>query len=127
VSHHDGMLHARIDATWMHVILRDRAPRYEVLRSLAEAWNEDQSLVLRAIAQLAAVVDEGGPAWDAAVDNVEADLQMDEAEVELTHVDATRLADELLAAARKTMTARQLASRLSEVVALPHQQDRRAS
>jgi hypothetical protein len=121
VSHHDGMLHARIDATWMHVVLRDRAPRYEVLRVLAEAWAEDRSLVMRALDQLAAVVDEGGPAWDAAVDDVEADLQMDEAEVELTHVDATRLADELLAAARKTMTARQLASRMAEVLAFPHQ------
>ncbi|GAA2838111.1 hypothetical protein ACFQ0M_16990 [Kitasatospora aburaviensis] len=117
----DGMLHARIDAMWMHVILRDRGPRYETLRVLAEAWAEDRSQVVRALDQLAAVVEQGGPAWDAAVDDVEADLQMPEPETELTHVDAERLADELLAAAPLTMSARREAAQAAEVIAFPHQ------
>lgn len=121
MSGRDGMLHARIDPLWMSVVLRDRAPRYEVLRVLAEAWAEDQSMVVRALTQLAAVVEQGGPAWDAAVDDVEADLQMDEAEVELTHVDAVRLADELLAAAPLTMSARREAARAPEVITFPQQ------
>ncbi|MFC5888527.1 hypothetical protein RMN57_12965 [Kitasatospora sp. CM 4170] len=115
------MLHARIDAMWMHVILRDRGPRYETLRVLAEAWAEDRSQVVRALDQLAAVVEQGGPAWDAAVDDVEADLQMPEPETELTHVDAERLADELLAAAPLTMSARREAAQAAEVIAFPHQ------
>lgn len=118
----DGMLHARIDPMWMHVILRARDVRYGALRTLAEAWGEDRQRVIDALDQLAAVVELGGPAWDAAVDDVEADLQMDEAEVELTHVDACRLSDELLTAAALTLSARQEAARASaEVIAFPTQ------
>ncbi|MFJ5070196.1 hypothetical protein ACIQC7_27685 [Kitasatospora sp. NPDC088556] len=102
----DGMLHARIDVMWMRVVLRDRGVRYDTLRTLAEAWGDSRQRVVEALDQLAAVVDQGGPAWDAAVDDVEADLQMDEAEATLTHVDAYRLSDELLAAAALTMSAR---------------------
>lgn len=116
------MVHARINPMWMHVILRARGVRYETLRTLAEAWNGNQQDVIDSIAALAAVVDEGGPAWDSAVEDVEADLQMDEAEVELTHLDATRLADELLGAAALTMSARREAALVAEVVDFPRQQ-----
>jgi hypothetical protein len=117
----DGMLHAHIDATWMNVILRNREVRYGTLRTLAEAWGDSRQRVIEALDQLAAVVEEGGPAWDAAVDDVEADLEMDEAEVELTHVDAQRLAAGLIAAASLTMSARREAARAPEVIAFPHQ------
>jgi hypothetical protein len=122
MSHHDGMLHGRIDAMWLHVVLRARGVRYDTLRVLAEAWNEDQALVLRAIAQLAEVVEEGGPAWDAAVDDVESDLQMNEAELSLPEQDAVMLADELLAAAPMTLSARLRAARAAEVIEFPRQQ-----
>jgi hypothetical protein len=115
------MLHARIDPMWMDVILRARGVRYGTLRTLAEVWGEDQQRVIEALDQLATVVEEGGPAWDAAVDDVEINLQMDEAEVELTHVDARRLAGELQAAARLTMSARREAALMAEVTAFPHQ------
>jgi hypothetical protein len=115
------MLHARIDPMWMDVILRARGVRYGTLRTLAEAWGDSRQRVIEALDALAAVVEEGGPAWDAAVDDVEADLEMDEAEVELTHLDAQRLADELLAAAALTMSARREAARAPEVIAFPHQ------
>ena len=117
----DGMLHAGIDPMWMSVRLRARGVRYDTLRTLAEAWGDSRQRVIEALDQLAAVVDEGGPAWDAAVEDVEADLQMDEAEVELTYVDARRLAAELLAAAERTMSARREAVRAPEVIAFPHQ------
>jgi hypothetical protein len=115
------MLHARIDAMWMSVLLRDRGVRHGTLRTLAEAWGDSRQRVIEALDALAAVVEEGGPAWDAAVEDVEADLQMGEAEVELTHVDAERLADELLAAAALTMSARREAAMAPEVIAFPHQ------
>ncbi|MER5350649.1 hypothetical protein ABT093_09990 [Kitasatospora sp. NPDC002551] len=127
MSGRDGMVHARIDATWMHVVLRARGVRYDTLRALAEAWAEDQSLVVDALNRLAAAVEEGGPAWDAAVDDVELDLGMDEAETELTHVDAVRLADELLTAAPLTMSARRELAHGAELIVFPRQQDRRAS
>ncbi|MFD4394707.1 hypothetical protein [Kitasatospora sp. NPDC058478] len=120
----DGMLHGRIDPMWMHVVLRARGPRYDTLRTLAEAWGESRQRVIDALDALAVVVDEGGPAWDAAVDDVEADLQMDEAEVELTHLDARRLADELLVAASLTMSARREAAMAPEVITFPHQHGR---
>ncbi|NUP53413.1 MAG: hypothetical protein HOW97_39745 [Catenulispora sp.] len=121
MSAQDGMLHARIDPMWMSVLLRAREVRYGTLRTLAEAWGEDRQRVIDALDALAAVVDEGGPAWDAAVEDVEADLEMDEAEVELTHVDAYRLSDGLLAAAALTMSARREAAQAPEVIAFPHQ------
>ncbi|MFB7910229.1 hypothetical protein ACFC1T_27725 [Kitasatospora sp. NPDC056076] len=121
MSAQDGMLHAHIDPMWMHVVLQDRGVRYGTLRTLAEAWGDSRQRVVEALDALAAVVDEGGPAWDAAVEDVEADLQFDEAEVELTHVDAYRLADELAAAAALTMSARREAAEAPEVIAFPHQ------
>jgi hypothetical protein len=117
----DGMLHARIDPMWMDAILRARGVRYGTLRTLAEVWGEDRQRVIEAMDQLAAAVEEGGPAWDAAVEDIEANLQMDEAEVELTHLDAQRLAAELITAAALTMSARREAARAPEVIAFPHQ------
>ncbi|MFJ9771137.1 hypothetical protein ACIRVF_07830 [Kitasatospora sp. NPDC101157] len=122
MSAQDGMLHARIDPMWMSVLLRNREVRYGTLRTLAEAWGEDRQRVIEALDLLADVVGQGGEAWDAAVYDVEANLQMDEAETVLTHVDAYRLADELRAAAPLTMSARQEARRPAEVIAFPHQQ-----
>lgn len=117
----DGMLHAHIDPMWMHVVLRDRAVRDDTLRTLAEAWGESRQRVIDELDALAAVVEQGGPAWDAAVDDLEVNLQMGEAEVELTCLDARRLASELSAAASRTMSARREAAEAPEIIAFPHQ------
>lgn len=117
----DGMLHAHIDPMWMHVVLRDRAVRDDTLRTLAEAWGESRQRVIDELDALAAVVEQGGPAWDAAVDDLEVNLQMGEAEVELTYLDARRLASELSAAASRTMSARREAAEAPEIIAFPHQ------
>ncbi|MFE2407017.1 hypothetical protein ACFXDE_01600 [Kitasatospora sp. NPDC059408] len=117
----DGMLNARIDPMWMHVLLRVREVRYGTLRTLAEAWGDSRQRVMDELDALAAVVSQGGEAWDAAVDDLEANLEFGEAEVELTHLDAYRLADELAAAATLTMSARREAAMAPEVIAFPHQ------
>lgn len=121
----DESLHARIDPMWDHVILRNRAVRTDTLRTLAEVWNENPELVAEQIAKLAAVVEQGGPAWDAAVDDVEIDLQMSEAETELDEQQARTLSAELAAAAALTFSARHTATLAAAPITFPTQQNRR--
>lgn len=102
----DARLNAHNDAMRMHVILRADDIRSNTLRAIAEAWNENPDRVGALLDQLAAVVEQGGPAWDAAVLDTEADLQMDDAEIELDEQQGRQLADELDEAAARTLGAR---------------------
>lgn len=102
----DARLNAHNDPMWMRVILRADDIRNDTLRVLAEAWNEDPDRVTTLLEQLAATVQQGGGAWDAAVLDLESDLQMDDAEIELDEQQARTLADELDAAAARTIGAR---------------------
>lgn len=102
----DAELNAGLDPLWHAVLLRARGIRNDTLRTLAEAWAEKPDLVIRALDQLAAVVEQAGPGWDAAVDDAESDLQMDEAHISLDETQALQLAAELRDAASQTLAAR---------------------
>jgi len=121
----DARLNATNDPMWMRVILRADDIRSDTLRVLAEAWNEDPERVGELLGRLADVVGQGGPAWDAAVLDLESDLQMDDAEISLNGDEATRLADELDAAAARTLGSRLRNTTPAEPLTFPHQQDRR--
>lgn len=122
----DDRLNAHNDPAWMRVILRADDIRNNTLRVLAEAWNENPERVGQLLALLGAVVEQGGPAWDAAVLDLESDLQMDDAEIELDEQQARQLADELDEAAARTIGARlRAATPAATPIAFPHQQDRR--
>jgi hypothetical protein len=120
---HDAELNAQLDPLWHAVLLRARDIRNDTLRTLAEAWAEQPDLVIRALDQLAAVVEQGGPAWDAAVVDTESDLQMGEAHVSLDETRALQLADELRVAAGQTLAARLRTT----PIPFPNQQDRSAA
>lgn len=120
---YDAELNAVIDPMWMAVLLRARDIRNDTLRTLAEAWAEQPDLVIRALDQLAAVVEQAGPGWDAAVTDAESDLQMGEAHVRLDETRAVQLADELRDAAGQTLAARLRTS----PIPFPSQQDRSAA
>ena len=124
---YDAEPSAQIDPMWMAVLLRARDIRNDTLRTLAEVWAEQPDLVIRALDQLAAVVEQGGPAWDAAIDDAESDLQMDEAHVRLDETRALQLADELRDAAGLTLAARARTAQPPVHLYLPSQQDRSAA
>jgi len=118
-------LSARIDASWMSVLLRVDQIRTDTLRAIAEAWAENPDMVAGILDRLAEAATFGPVgAWEAAALDAEADLQMDMPETALSEIQAEQLADELSAAARATLSARLRGPRLVE---LPAQQNRSAA
>lgn len=115
---HDESLHARTDGAGLRVVLRDRLVADQMWRALAEVWAEKPDLVMEQLDQLAAALPCVAGGWDEAVASVEGDLQLPEAEVELSTSDARRLAGELFAAAAGT-----LRSRVTALTDLPHQRE----
>jgi hypothetical protein len=106
----DAGLNAEIDTPWMNVVLTARGVRNDTLRQLAEAMAEDSERVIFELRALAAALDRPAAGWDEAVTDLEANLQLDEAALELREDEALRLADELTAAAALTYTARRRAA-----------------
>jgi hypothetical protein len=121
---HDAGLNAAIDPTWMRVILTARGIRNADLRALAEAFAEDREHVIAELTQLAAALDRPAEGWDEAVDDFEANMQLDEASLGLDERDARQLAAELDTAADRTYTAR---ARVGRPLTIPRQQDRRVA
>lgn len=114
-------LSARISPDWTSAILRADQIRTDTLRALAEAWAENPDLVTAVLDRLAEAATSGPVgAWEAAALDAEADLQMDMPEMRLSEIQAERLADELEAASRATLSARLRGPRLVEA---PIQQD----
>jgi hypothetical protein len=103
-------LNAAIDPMWMHVVLTARGIRNDTLRQLAEAMAEDSERVIFELRQLAAALDRPAAGWDEAVTDLEANLQLDEASLQLGEDEALRLADELTTADALTSTARRRAA-----------------
>ncbi|MCX4751713.1 hypothetical protein OG455_41880 [Kitasatospora sp. NBC_01287] len=116
---HDESLHARNDVALLRVVLRDRLVADQMWRALAEVWRERPDLVTAQLDMLADVLPAPAGAWDEAVASIEGELQLPEAEAELSPSDAYRLACELKTAADST-----LRSRVAPLSAFPHQQDR---
>ena len=106
----DAGLNAQIDTPWMDVVLTARGVRNDTLRQLAEAMAEDSERVIDELRALAAALDRPAAGWDEAVTDLEANLQLDEAALELREDEALRLADELTTAAALTYTARRRAA-----------------
>ncbi|WP_035796343.1 hypothetical protein [Kitasatospora mediocidica] len=117
------VLSAKPDPLWMRVILHADEVRNDSFRELARAWRDNPDLAVEQLDRLAAAVDRP-IAWAAAVADMECDLQMGHAQIGIDEEQARGLADELVAAAQLTSSARMRAERL---VVLPHQDRRRAA
>lgn len=102
-------MHARDESLNVHStaagrpVLRARSLRDADLRELAEAFAEDRERVIAELAQLAAALDRPAAGWDEAVTDFESNLQLPEAEQELTDGDAERLHTELGTAIVRTV------------------------
>jgi len=117
----DSILSAKPDTLWKRVLLQADGIRNDSFRELALAWRDNPDLAVEQLDRLAAAVDKPS-AWAAAVADVECDLQMGHAQIAIGEEQARGLADELVAAAELTSSARMRAER---VVFFPHQADRR--
>jgi len=125
VSGFDAGLNAGNDPMWIHAVLTARQIHLATLRTLAEAWAERREDAIDEMDTLAASLNRVEGGWDAAVCDLEANLQLDEADVmELTAEQARRLAEQLLAAADRTAASRREAER---PLMFQHQKDRRAA
>lgn len=118
----DESLNVHIPVAGFRPVLRARAIRNDTLRTLAEAWGENPDRVGDLLDQLAAFAEQGGGGWDDAVLNLESDLQMDDAEVELDGEQAQELAADLTACMARTIAGK---AALGTYLTFPHQQDRR--
>ncbi|MFD3802595.1 hypothetical protein ACFWTC_02975 [Streptomyces sp. NPDC058619] len=97
-------LSVRLDATWMHGILRADKIRHDTLVSLATAWADDEGrdLIVAALDALAAAMQsprEGE--LDSLVEAVEDAAGMDDAEIRIDLHDALRLRNDLDAVIEK--------------------------
>lgn len=113
----DPILSAKPDTLWKRVVLHVDGVRNDSFRELARAWRDNPELAVEQLDRLAAAVDKPA-AWTAAVADMECDLQMGYAQIGIDEEQARELADDLVAAAELTSSARRRAERL---VVLPRQ------
>lgn len=127
MSEHFIQPHAAASVSWSRVILTDDHTRVETFRQLAAAFAEDPAAVLEHLGALVEVMDQGQAFSDAVID-LETDLQIGPAQVELRYADAVALGRELEESLQFVAATQPTRLRPSGIPhPLPEQQDRGAA
>ncbi|MCY0960811.1 hypothetical protein [Streptomyces sp. H27-H5] len=119
----------RLDGMWLKAFLRVDRIRHDTLVSLVSGWSDtevrkDVTARLVALAEVMSSIRREGE-LDAAVEAVEDEASMHDAEIEIDLVDALRLRDELNVVIEKLARFNPAAARPDMLAKMPHQ--RRAS
>lgn len=118
----DESLKVHIPVGQFQPVLRARGIRNADFRALGAAWRENPDKVAALLDQLALFAEQGGGGWDDALLNLEADLEMDEPEVELGGSQTADLIADLKACIDRTIAGK---AALGTYLVFPHQQDRK--